>query len=110
MGPAAVPHHQPNGHLSGEVECGTLELMPNEQPVIVQGEESGAETRLRPRRMLAPSEVAEHDRRRQRLVLLSIRTLFLVLLVTVSLLPFVGALTEDRSQEFSVWNFALPFL
>jgi uncharacterized protein YacL len=26
------------------------------------------------------------------------------------LLPFVGELTEDQGQEFSVWNFALPFL
>ena len=92
------------------MDCGTLAVMSDGQPELVQGEETTAETTLRARRMLAPSEVAEHDRRRQRLVLLSIRTLFLVLLVTVSLLPFVGALTEDRSQEFNVWNFVLPFL
>jgi uncharacterized protein YacL len=92
------------------MDCGTLAVMSDGQSELVQGEETTAETTLRARRMLAPSEVAEHDRRRQRLVLLSIRTLFLVLLVTVSLLPFVGALTEDRSQEFNVWNFILPFL
>jgi uncharacterized protein YacL len=75
-----------------------------------QTEDAVSEPTLRARRMIAPSELAEHDRRRQRLVLLAIRTLFLVLLVTVSLLPFVGELTEDQGQEFSVWNFALPFL
>lgn len=63
---------------------------------------------LRPRRFTPPSELAELERRRQRLFLLAIRMLFLVLLVTVSLLPFVGALSETP-DEFSFWDYAVPF-
>src|SRR5690606_37467722 len=36
-----------------------------------------------------------------------IRTLFLVLLVTVSLLPFVGTLTE--SNDFTFWDYLVAF-
>jgi uncharacterized protein YacL len=64
---------------------------------------------LRTRRFTPPSELAETERRRQRLFLLAVRTMFLVLLVTVSLLPFVGALTETQ-HEFSFWDYAIPFL
>ena len=78
------------------------------EPKFAQEDAAAAEPALRPRRFAPPSELAEHDRRRQRLVLLAIRTLFLVLLVTVSLLPFVGAVTE--TEEFSFWNYAIPFL
>jgi hypothetical protein len=58
--------------------------------------------------MLAPSELLEQQRRRQRRALLAIRTLFLVLLVTVSLLPFVGTLTEN--QGFNFWDYIVAFL
>jgi hypothetical protein len=39
-------------------------------------------------------------------MMLLIRTLFLVLLVTVTLLPFVGALTE--TEEFTIWDYLIP--
>jgi hypothetical protein len=61
-----------------------------------------------PRRFTTPSEYAEMDRRRQRVVLLAVRTLFLVMLVTVSLLPFVGTITEGQT-EASFWFYAVPF-
>lgn len=81
---------------------GEQNIHPDEQIAV-------AAPALRPRRFTAPSELMEFQRRRQRLVLLAIRTLFLVLLVTVSLLPFVGALTETQ-DEFSFWDYAIPFL
>ncbi len=72
-------------------------------------DEPPVETALRPRRVAAPSDLMEIKRRRQRLVLLALRTLFLVLLVTVSLLPFVGALT-DTQEEFKIGHFVIPVL
>lgn len=59
-------------------------------------------------RFLTPSEQAEADRRRHRFVLLAIRMLFLVMLVTVSLLPFVGTITENQTQT-TFWMYAIPF-
>ncbi len=41
-------------------------------------------------------------------MLLSIRMLFLVMLVTVSLLPFVGTITEDQT-EGTFWMLLIPF-
>lgn len=67
-------------------------------------------TAIEPARLhyASPTERAEADRRRQRLVLLAIRMLFLVMLVTVSLLPFVGTITENQT-EASFWLYAVPF-
>lgn len=66
--------------------------------------ESPQEATARKRRYATPSELAEQERRSQRLLLLTIRLLFLVLLVTVSLLPFVGTITDtetDQSWQYS---------
>ncbi|HVP73839.1 MAG TPA: TRAM domain-containing protein [Phycisphaerales bacterium] len=60
------------------------------------------------RRYTSPSEQAEADRRRQRIVLLAVRMLFLVMLVTVSLLPFVGTITGTQS-EATFWSYVIPF-
>lgn len=60
------------------------------------------------RRFASPSEQAEADRRRQRVVLLAVRMLFLVMLVTISLLPFVGTITETQT-ETTFWFYAIPF-
>ncbi|UCD76803.1 MAG: hypothetical protein JSV91_07715 [Phycisphaerales bacterium] len=49
-------------------------------------------------RFTTPSERIERERRSQRLLLLTIRLLFLVLLVTISLLPFVGTVTETQDD------------
>ena len=65
----------------------------------------GAPERLR---YTSPSEQAEADRRRQRVVLLAVRMLFLVMLVTVSLLPFVGTITETQT-EGTFWMMLIPF-
>src|SRR5262245_13439484 len=64
---------------------------------------------LRTRRYASPSEQWEQERRRQRLLMLAVRTLFLVLLVTASLLPFVGSVSEIEG-DFSFWDYAIPFL
>ena len=60
--------------------------------------ETGGEAPTRPRRFTTPFERVERERRSQRILLLTIRLLFLVLLVTISLLPFVGAVTETESD------------
>lgn len=60
------------------------------------------------RQYLTPSEQAEADRRRQRVILLAIRMLFLVMLVTVSLLPFVGTITETQSES-TFLSYIIPF-
>ena len=53
-----------------------------------------------------PSVVAEHERRAQRLLLLGIRVLFMVLLMTATLLPFVGEITKGGVQDpRSPWEF-----
>ena len=63
-----------------------------------------------PPRVTAPPSVrARNEHRSQRLLLLTIRLLFIVLLVTVSLLPFVGAIT-DNEQGFSAADYIGPFL
>src|SRR5688572_26810068 len=95
-------------HLSGDDPCGTLLMMTEPSQPITPADEAVAEPVMRSHRMLAPSEALEHQRRRQRQVLLVIRTLFLVLLVTVSLLPFVGTLTEN--QSFNFWDYIVAFL
>jgi uncharacterized protein YacL len=79
------------------------------EQVVPQTEEIGGEEAVpRTRRYLSPSEQTELARRRHRLMMLLIRTLFLVLLVTVTLLPFVGALTE--TEEFTIWDYVIPIV
>lgn len=73
-----------------------------EQPVI-------SDMPVRASRTLSPSAIAEHQSRRQRQVMLVIRMLFLVLVVTVSLLPFVGQI-EDAGYEFTVWDYIIASL
>jgi uncharacterized protein YacL len=40
----------------------------------------------------------DEERKRQRLLLLTVRSIFLVLLVTLSLLPFIGKVTDDQAS------------
>ncbi len=56
----------------------------------------------------SPAKRAEHERRLQRFLMLALRMLFLVLLVTVSLLPFVGQITPSDSLNFG--EYWIPFL
>jgi uncharacterized protein YacL len=59
------------------------------------------------------TSVAEQEARRQqtqKLLMIIVRLLYLVLLVTVSLLPFVGTITSDDQQEFTFAQFLWPFL
>jgi uncharacterized protein YacL len=63
-------------------------------------------------RMVEPPSVrAEQERRSQRILLLTIRLLFIVLLLTVSLLPFVGTITDPDVQSAPTFtDFLGPFL
>lgn len=56
-----------------------------------------------------PAAVKEEKRQSRRLLLLSIRLLFLVLLITISLLPFVGAITDD-AEAFNPSDYIGPIL
>ncbi|MHC4946663.1 MAG: TRAM domain-containing protein [Planctomycetota bacterium] len=57
---------------------------------------------------LPPSIVAQQEQRSQRVLLVALRLCYIVLLVTVTLLPFVGAIT-DLPEEASVWVYVVPF-
>ena len=63
----------------------------------------------RPILTATPAAVTEQKRQSLRLILLSARLLFLVLLVTISLLPFVGAITES-TQAFNPSDYIGPFI
>ena len=63
----------------------------------------------RPILTATPAAVTEQNRQSLRLILLSARLLFLVLLVTISLLPFVGAITES-TQAFNPSDYIGPFI
>ena len=63
----------------------------------------------RPILTATPAAVTEQKRQSLRLILLSARLLFLVLLVTISLLPFVGAITEG-TQTFNPSDYIGPFI
>jgi uncharacterized protein YacL len=55
----------------------------------------------------SPSERTRHAERAQRRMLLAVRLLYMVLLVTVALLPFVGSVTSDA--EFTFADYAGAF-
>ncbi|MDY7107761.1 MAG: PIN/TRAM domain-containing protein [Planctomycetota bacterium] len=57
----------------------------------------------RPRRSASPSQQARTADLAQRRMLLGVRLLYMVLLATVALLPFVGSITKD--QEFRVTDY-----
>ena len=63
----------------------------------------------RPILTATPAAVTEQKRQSLRLILLSARLLFLVLLVTISLLPFVGAISES-TQAFNPSDYIGPFI
>ena len=87
-GPGRHPRHRPRPHLSDCVCCGTLAQMPdNEAP---SGSDAPTTESPGAPRFEPPSVLAEQERRSQKLLLLVVRLLFLVLLVTVSLLT-IGA-------------------
>ena len=52
-------------------------------------------------RSVSPSELARTADRAQRRMLLGVRLLYMVLLATVALLPFVGSITEDQDFRIS---------
>ena len=54
-----------------------------------------------------PVDFAERERRSQRLLLNAVRLLFMVTLVTVTLLPFVGTVTDSNPATFGLF---LPVL
>jgi uncharacterized protein YacL len=57
-----------------------------------------------------PSVIADRERRSQKVLLLAIRMIFMVLLVTATLLPFVGAITRNNQQEaFTLPEFFVVF-
>src|SRR5947207_511468 len=84
-------------------------MMAEESSTQLALEEKPAAPSLRPRRYAGLTDEVEALKRRQRLLLLGVRTLYLVLLVSVALLPFVGTLT-DTQAEVSVWGYVVPFL
>ncbi|MCI0366336.1 MAG: PIN domain-containing protein [Phycisphaerales bacterium] len=73
-------------------------------------EEAAITPALRQRRMVPPSELAEHERRRQRLILMAVRAIFLALMVTVPMLPFVGSLTRWEQEDFTFWDYIVPVM
>lgn len=73
-------------------------------------ENSPPEPALRTRRLLAPSDMAESQRQRQRIILMAVRAIFLALMVTVPLLPFVGALTRWEQEAFGFWDYMIPVI
>ncbi len=79
-------------------------------PNQVAGEDAHLPAAAAPRRerYLTPSEQAELEHRRERVLLLAVRMLFLVMLVTVSLLPFVGNITQAQTEE-NFWRYVIPF-
>jgi len=56
----------------------------------------------------SPAQRIENEKRIQRFLMLALRMLFLVLLVTVSLLPFVGQITQNEHFTFS--QYMIPFI
>jgi uncharacterized protein YacL len=56
----------------------------------------------------SPAQRIENEKRIQRFLMLALRMLFLVLLVTVSLLPFVGQITQN--QHFTFSQYMIPFI
>jgi uncharacterized protein YacL len=58
--------------------------------------------------MMAPSARAEKEESSQRLVMLSIRLLYLVLLMMITMLPFVGSITEG--VQYNRWVIGGVFL
>jgi uncharacterized protein YacL len=58
---------------------------------------------VRQPRSVSPSELARTADRAQRRMLLGVRLLYMVMLATVALLPFVGSITKD--QEFRVSDY-----
>lgn len=78
-------------------------------PTLEPGTDSPADTIDRQRRWLTPSERVHQEERSHRLILLATRLVFMVLLVTVTLLPFVGRITETNNEVMRISNF-LPTL
>lgn len=73
-----------------------------------QREETGAAA---PRRgSVLPSERVRAAERSGRTMLLAVRLLYMVLLVTVTLLPFVGTLTDKNQLEFGFADYAGAFI
>ena len=62
-----------------------------------------------PQGSYAPSALARREVRSHRLLLLALRLMYLVLLVTVTMLPLVGAIT-DAPEESGLLDYVLPFL
>lgn len=56
---------------------------------------------VRHSRSVSPSELARTADRAQKRMLLGVRLLYMVLLATVALLPFVGSITEDQDFRIS---------
>ncbi|MHC4992537.1 MAG: hypothetical protein ACYTGC_16315, partial [Planctomycetota bacterium] len=85
--------------------------MPDD-PVFHSADQAADVDEASPPRLTEPPSVRQAQRRReQKLLLLTIRLLFIVLLVTVSLLPFVGTITDPDTQSApSVVDFLGPFL
>src|SRR5262245_49647817 len=79
----------------------TNQLPQDERPTVAA---------LRSRRFAGFGDEVEAQRRQQRLVLMAIRTIFLALMVTVPLLPFVGTLSKWEEEEFTFWGYALPVM
>src|SRR5207247_6476622 len=84
--------------------------MSEESIVQPAPEEEVGQPALRPRRYAGLADEVDAQRRRQRLVLMGVRTIFLALMVTVPLLPFVGALTRLEQEEFTFWNYFVPVM
>ena len=79
------------------------------EPTEITSGEVVSERQPRTRRWTTPSERLHQEERSQRLLLLVTRLVFMVLLVTVTLLPFVGQITESDNNVMTVGQY-LPTL
>jgi uncharacterized protein YacL len=73
-------------------------------------EDHSAVVAVRPRRYAGFGDELEAQRRKQRFMLMAIRTVFLALMVTVPLLPFVGTLSTVDVEAFGFWDYMTPVL
>lgn len=82
----------------------------SDTPSPIPGDPQTETTAPSRRGSAAPSDILEMQQRRQRIALLAIRTVFLALMVTVPMLPFVGSLSRWEQEVFTFWDYVVPVM
>lgn len=87
-------------------ETGPIPLPDDERPVAEAIRAGGG------RLLMSPSDRVRQEERARRAMLLGVRLLYMVLLVTIALLPFVGSVTDEADVSFrDYWgSFLVTFL